>query len=70
MPHLLAAFLLALLLDLLVLCIALRRCPPARSMPSQFPDSMELLRRVHDDKDRRKRRAEHEHACRKLQQVG
>lgn len=68
MTPMFAAFLLTVLLELLVLCIVIRRCPSGRGSPTSLPDSMELLRRAHDDKDRKKRRAEHEQYYGELKQ--
>jgi hypothetical protein len=68
MTPMFAAFLLTVLLELLVLCIVIRRFPPGRATPSLFPNSLELLRRAHDDKDRKRRRAEHEKYYEELKQ--
>lgn len=67
MSPMFAALLICILLELLVLLILIRRCPAGSGTPSIYPDSMELLRREHDDKDKRKRRAEHENYYKKLE---
>lgn len=69
MSPMFAALHIAVLVELLVLCIVIRRCPPGDGTPSTLPESMELLRREHDDKDKRKRRAEHERYYKKLEQL-
>lgn len=70
MSPMLAALLFTVFVELLVLCIVVIRCPPGRGRPSSLPDSMELLRRAHDDKDRKKRRAEHAKHYGKPERVG
>lgn len=64
-----AALIISILIELLVLRILIRRCPSGAGKPSMHSDSMELLRREHDDKDKRKRRAEHEQYYKKLEQL-
>lgn len=68
MSPMLAAFLVIVLLEFLVLSVVMRRCPPSRKSQSHLRSSMELLRRAHEDKDRRKRRAGQEIYYQKLEE--